>query len=604
MRVVAFVLGACLAMPAWATTYHFAGGVFSTRVSYKVCDAGACANFPIGGRVTGSFTTAVPLAANLPVADRSAALTGYSFSDGVTTYSSANANARLYQVEFGTDAAGVPSGVVIRIQQWQQAAPHDATNDRYDELQIAGLVAGLRNVQCTMFIASPHTGVADGCGNGSTSTPASSFGASNFARQWSVDVPIAIPPNVATTYYLASGPYTTRFPHATCTVGICADLPLGGRIAGSFTTAARIPNGVALADVSGLVSSWQFTDGATTFSSADAQTRAPILAVGTDAGGVPVDPLISLHRWQAPGPHAAGSRLDLAYLTSSNALATVNQGCGAVDANDICTALSTWDDDAGVAASSLPLRASAVAPLDLALTPVTYALSSAPYGAAVGNHTTCTEGTCADFTAAMRTTGTFTLADRLPPNFALADVSGLVASYAIADGVTTHSSADPRGRIAMFRLALGADSLPVDSVVILHRWQANAVPHLAGNRFDAVSVTGGAVNALANAGCSAAATRMPETGTLDVCPSIVTPDTDSSIASAAAPVVWAIAGAGSSTTPSPVPGPGGAALALLALGLAVAASRRLRRTPAPAPLKVRAGRHDMQSAESAEGRQR
>lgn len=580
MRWLAFVLGACLALPAWATTYYFVGGVYHTRTAYTTCDAGSCANHPIGGRVTGSFTTAAPLAANLPVANQFAVVTGFSFSDGVTTFSSGNANARLYQVEFGTDAAGVPSGVVIRIQQWQQAAPHDATNDRYDELQILAITGGLRNAQCTLFMASPDTGVADACGNGTLSTPASSLGVSYFPGQWSVDVPIVVPPNVATTYYLASGPYTTRWPHATCTVGDCADLPLGGRIAGSFTTAARLPDDMPILDISGLVTSWQFSNGVTMFSGSDVQSRSALFSLRTDGSGVPFEPFISLHRWQAPAPHGPGSRFDSASLVVGSAVATVNQACGSVDAKDVCTAGSPWDDDSGVGASVLPLRASVGTPLSLALSPVTYALASAPYGG-VGNHTTCTAGACADFSTAMRAAGTFTLADRLPPDFPLTDVSGLVASFSIGDGVSTHSSADARERIAMFRLALGADSLPVDSVLIFQRWQAGAAPHLAGSRLDILSISGGGANVVVNAGCSADALRAPETGTLDICPDIVTPDTDMSTASAAPPIAWSIAAAVSSAAKA-VPGPTGAALVLLALGLAVAAARRLRRRSARA----------------------
>lgn len=569
MRGVALLLLAFLAMPAGATTYYFVGGAIHLRTDHTTCGTGTCADFPAGGRATGSFTTAAPLAANLPAADRSGAVTGFGFSDGVTAYSSANPNARLFKFELGTDASGVPTSVSITIQQWQADAPHDAGNSRFDVLVIGSIVSGAKNTNCTAFGASPDTGVPDSCTSGSSATTDTSAGGSTLPWQWSIDVPIAVPPNVATTYYFASGAYTTRIPHATCSTGACADFPLGGRVAGSFTTAARIPDGIALTEISGLLTGYQIVDGPTTYSMSDAQSRAVSFQVATGATGVPVAYSLQLQRWQAAGPHAVGDRVDVAALTTGPFVA-VNLGCNALGFGDTCLTPGALTDDGSLAYSLLATRSAIGAPPSAPLVPTTYTLSTGPY-ATIANHATCTSGVCSDFMPAMRIAGTFTLADRLPAGFALDEVAGLVASYAITDGVTTFSSADPLAQIVGFRLAIGPGGVPVDAAIGISRWQGGAAPHVAGDHLDLVTVAAGGGIGAANAHCTTGAARSAVTGALDACLGIV-PDGDASLAYADdAPTTFAVAGAGGRSAAA-VPATSGSAIALLAALLAVLAA--------------------------------
>lgn len=85
MTRLALLVLAFLSMPAWATTYYFASDPYTIRFPHSTCGTGTCADYPAGARVTGSFTTAVPLAGNLPATEVTPLVTSYSFNDGVNT---------------------------------------------------------------------------------------------------------------------------------------------------------------------------------------------------------------------------------------------------------------------------------------------------------------------------------------------------------------------------------------------------------------------------------------------------------------------------------------------------------------------------------------
>ena len=576
MQRVAWLVFAFLSTPAWATTYYFAGGAYTTRFPHQTCGTGICADYAAGSRVTGSFTTALPLVGNLPATEITASVSSYSFADGVNTYSSADANARIVVFSVATDATGKPSVVNVQLQQWQAAAPHNAGSNRFNALFVGSPTGGGINVACSTFGNSPSNGVADVC-TAYLGTTDTSQATSSLAGAWSVDVPIVLPPGTPTTYYVASGPYTTRFPHTTCGTGICADYPLGARITGSFTTAEPLPPNLATTEVSGLVTAYSFSDGVSTYANTDANARIGAFGLSTDAGGLPSMQQVQLQLWQAAGPHNAGNdRFDLLQMTA-NAGAGTNVGCSSfgtsqAGAADACVAF-LGSTDTSQAVSALPTRTAIGVPLPLALTPTTYTYSGGTY-TQIFNHTTCGTGTCADYAPGMRVTGSFTTADRLPPNFGPADFSGLVSAYGFSDGIHTIANGGPLARIVAFTMQTDAAGLPVAAQVGFEQWQAGP-PHVAGSRLDMIGVSATGSSAGVNVNCSANATTSPLTGTPDIClnPASVA-DTSLALADGGG---WAIAGAGAGSGASPVPALEREGLALLAAMLAFAAALARRR---------------------------
>lgn len=582
MRRLATLVLAFLSMPAWATTYYFAGGPYSIVANHTTCGTGACADYAAASRVTGSFTTALPLAGNLPATEISGLITSYSFSDGVNTYASAVANARISRFKIQTNAAGTPIFPDIALQLWQAAAPH-AGGDRFDMAVITTFSSAVTNATCNTVGASPDSGVADTCTAYAPATTDTSYAAAPIASTWSVDVPIVVPPNVPTTYYFASGPYTTRFPHATCGTGACADYPLASRITGSFTTALALPPGLPATEISGLITSYSFSDGVHTYASADANARVNLFQVQTDASGLPAPQFVLIQQWQAAGPHNAGNNRFNLFQLSTPAAAGTNVSCTAFGtapsgAADACTAF-IGSSDTSQAISLLSTRTAIGAPPSLALSPTTYAFASTPYGSVV-NHTTCAVGACADYLTSMRLAGSVTLVDRLPANANLADVSGLVSAYGFSDGVNSISGANPNARIIGFTVQTDGAGVPSSAQLALEQWQG-AGPHGTGDRLDLIGILGGSGgSAVTNALCPAAAAQSPLTGAPDVCISPTT-STDSSLAFASNGGAWSIARVGpgggqGSAAPVPVLTPwmlAALSIALVAAGIGTARRR-------------------------------
>ena len=78
-----------------AKAYIYTGPVWESFDNFKEpCAAGPCANYPMGSRATGRFTTAAPLASNLTPVNILPQVISFSFSDGLNTYSSIDPNVR------------------------------------------------------------------------------------------------------------------------------------------------------------------------------------------------------------------------------------------------------------------------------------------------------------------------------------------------------------------------------------------------------------------------------------------------------------------------------------------------------------------------------
>jgi hypothetical protein len=128
----------------------------------------------------------------------------------------------------------------------------------------------------------------------------------------------------------------------------------------------------------------------------------------------------------------------------------------------------------------------------------TYSYTSNGYASAsLHNYTApCGAGNCANFTAAMAPTATFTTAVPLAPNLVNSDVlfpGGNILAYTVFDGITTYTQGDPQVA-GLYQVSVSTDAagqLTALSMIVL-RWQ-NPGPHSGANmRLDWVNTEGGA----------------------------------------------------------------------------------------------------------------
>jgi hypothetical protein len=141
-----------LATVAQATTYSYTGTVLSVVTNFTApCAIAPCANYTGTSNVTGSLTTAAPLAANLPAGTNISALAAsFSFTDGVNTISSSDPNTRRFFVLAGTDGTGNIVGADILLEIWETGtSPHSAGN-RFSFFEFGGgtLDRAYNNVPC------------------------------------------------------------------------------------------------------------------------------------------------------------------------------------------------------------------------------------------------------------------------------------------------------------------------------------------------------------------------------------------------------------------------------------------------------------------------
>ena len=102
---------------AQATTYTFTAPLYSTVTGPVNCTVGECSPYTTAQRAVITLTFAAPLAPNLPIADRSAALTAYTLNDGIRTTTGPAANAVSYFINIGTDATGLPNNYQVLIER-------------------------------------------------------------------------------------------------------------------------------------------------------------------------------------------------------------------------------------------------------------------------------------------------------------------------------------------------------------------------------------------------------------------------------------------------------------------------------------------------------
>jgi hypothetical protein len=203
---------------------------------------------------------------------------------------------------------------------------------------------------------------------------------------------------------------------------------------------------------------------------------------------------------------------------------------------------------------------------------VTVAPASVTYTFAGSNYnftrpyTSCTAGSCANFTTSMSVAGSVTLSSALAPNLALQSIAPQVIAYSFSDGINTFSNTDPNARLFEFAVATDANGQISNSSVILEVWQSGSSPHQSGDRFGLLEIEGSISAGADNVACSAVGTSV--FGAADSCTGLAL-DPATSIASTTTAGTWAV--------PLPVPAIGTEATIFLAILLMLSAWLQMRR---------------------------
>lgn len=171
-----FVMGLANAQVTYAPTV----ANYTTVTDFTSCPVGeTCTNYTTAMNQSGSFTVATALAPNLSNTNIAASVTSYSFSDGINTYSSANASDRIYRFTVTTDGAGNITSAQILLEKWLAGTSPHSSGDKFSYISVGSL--SVNNGTCTTVGAS-LAGIADSClaegggtGRSQASAPAASW---------------------------------------------------------------------------------------------------------------------------------------------------------------------------------------------------------------------------------------------------------------------------------------------------------------------------------------------------------------------------------------------------------------------------------------------
>jgi hypothetical protein len=184
--LIAFAL---LGAQAQAVTYAVTSTSNYTSVTdyTSPCTTGPCTNYTTSESISGSFDVPTALAPNLSNADIHAAVTAYSFTDGINTYASTDPSVRTSVFRLSTDGSGniTVATTLILVERWLTGTSPHAVNDRIAIVSIGGALAFTRhNLFCT-GVGPSGTGMPDSCYQASqdTSTSSASGAALTMAAQ-------------------------------------------------------------------------------------------------------------------------------------------------------------------------------------------------------------------------------------------------------------------------------------------------------------------------------------------------------------------------------------------------------------------------------------
>ena len=194
----------CLALPALsshAATYQYMGGPATFVSNSATCAAPHdCGQYTLGQQVvTGSFTTAAPLAPNLADADIIPDLAGYSFNGSRFVIDSSSPASRVNTFRVSTDASGAITSVTINLHRWTYSAanspaagPH-VDGDRRNEIYL--FPSGASFAAINLFCLGAAIGTsADGTGDTCLASGGDSFSSSGIAEAggvWPVAASVA-----------------------------------------------------------------------------------------------------------------------------------------------------------------------------------------------------------------------------------------------------------------------------------------------------------------------------------------------------------------------------------------------------------------------------
>lgn len=159
---------------------------------------------------------------------------------------------------------------------------------------------------------------------------------------------LSIGASAQTATYRYTGATWLLFTNFTsCGTGPCANYPPGSDATGQFTTATPLPSNMPVTNVLPLMTSFSFSDGVNTYSSADSGARVGDFSVATGPDGDVVFTgsfNIQLERWQsgssprAPGDRVASFRLGLLGGGALNNSACTSVGTAPNGVTDVCAA--------------------------------------------------------------------------------------------------------------------------------------------------------------------------------------------------------------------------------------------------------------------------
>jgi hypothetical protein len=180
-----------ISVPALAETYRFTGANYI--VISDLCGAGPdCPPYTTAMSLSGSFSTATPLAPNLPAGTEiTAQVTAYSFSDGVNIYSSADPDARIRTFQVGTDGQGNIVTENIQLTRWLTGSTPHVAGDKFATAGIvnSGLTEALSPLPCQVVGIADSFGatsnVPDTCIQGTAGAGTTNTGSSETAGFWS-----------------------------------------------------------------------------------------------------------------------------------------------------------------------------------------------------------------------------------------------------------------------------------------------------------------------------------------------------------------------------------------------------------------------------------
>ncbi len=179
-RILLLIVGVLLGLIFFASaasaqsTYSYVGGDFTgasvgpnapTQMSVqRVYGTGP------GNNITGSFTTAAPLAAGLVDQNIGPQVASYAFNDPFQTYASTDPNVRKNTFRVMTDGAGQITSATIEIQKWQTNGPRSAAgtasaDSRFDRISIFPTTSSvISNFACTQLsVGTNPAGDDDTC---------------------------------------------------------------------------------------------------------------------------------------------------------------------------------------------------------------------------------------------------------------------------------------------------------------------------------------------------------------------------------------------------------------------------------------------------------